>query len=83
MLPTEAVNTILAPFRLELIDNGTRVKSMDHEFGTVGIEAIYEMMFIHNVPRQQALEDVSLLLNVATPKKSLPKKKGLKKALKT
>lgn len=82
MLPTEAVNTILAPFRLELTDNGARVKSMDHEFGTVGIEAVYEMMFLHDVPRQQALEDIALVLNVSGPKKTLPRKKGQKKALK-
>lgn len=82
MLPIEPVNTILAPYRLELTDNGTRVKSMDHEFGTVGIEAVYEMMFLHDVPRQQALEDIALVLNVSSLKKTLPRKKGQKKALK-
>lgn len=74
MLPRQ-VDAILAPHRLELTDNGTRVKSMDFEFGTVGIEAIYEMMFLHEVPREQALKDIAMLLNTATPKKKPIKKK--------
>jgi len=74
MLPAQ-VNTILAPYRLELTDNGTRIRSMDFEFGTVGIEAVYEMMFLHQVTREQALQDVAMLLNTASPKKKKPKKK--------
>lgn len=74
-MPVAEVNAILAPYRLELTDNGVRVKSMDFEFGTVGVESIYEMMFLHGVSREQALQDVAMLLNVASPsKKSEPPK---------
>jgi hypothetical protein len=81
MLPVHEVNAILAPHRLVLIDGGTRVKSMDFEFGTVGIEAVYEMMFLHDVSREQALKDIAMLLNVASPAKKYdpPKKAKLKK----
>ena len=75
MLPIEKVDAILAPYKLQLTDGGTRVKSTEIEFGTVGIEAIYEMMFLHQVPRDQALQDVSTLLNVM--KKPKKKKVGV------
>ncbi len=83
MLPVDQVNTILAPHRLELTDNGTRVKSMDFEFGTVGMEAVYEMMFLHEVPREDALKDIAMLLNVSSPKKKYdPPLRGKKKTVK-
>ena len=84
MLPIERVDAILAPHRLELADGGVRVKSMDFEFGTVGIESIYEMMFIHDVPREKALEDIAMLLNVSSPKKKYdpPLKAGVRKKVK-
>lgn len=80
-MPVTEVNAILAPHRLELTDGGVRVKSMDFEFGTVGMEAIYEMMFLHDVSRDQALKDIAMLLNVASPEKKYdpPKKARVKK----
>lgn len=77
-MPVSDVNAILAPHRLELTDGGMRVKSMDFEFGTVGIEAVYEMMFLHNVSRDQALIDIAMLLNVASPEKKPDKLKKVK-----
>lgn len=68
MLPVDAVNKLLTPHGLVLTDGGTRVKSTQFEFGTVGMEAIYEMMFLHDVSREQALKDIAMLLNVASPK---------------
>ena len=83
MLPVQQVDAILAPHRLELTDGGARVKSMDFEFGTVGVESIYEMMFLHEVPREQALKDISMLLNVSSPKlKYDPPKGGKQKKVK-
>lgn len=67
MLPIDKVEAILSPYGLELTENGTRVKSKKFEFGTVSIEIIYEMMFIHDVPRDQALKDIAMLLNVSKP----------------
>lgn len=72
MLPIEKVDAILAPYKLQLTDGGTRVKSTEVEFGTVGIEAIYEMMFLHQVPRNQALQDISSLLNVVKKPDPVP-----------
>lgn len=82
MLPKEQVTALIAPYGLELVDNGTRIRSTQFEFGTLSIETIYEMMFLHNVPRDQALKDVALLLNVGKPehqKKKIEEKKPLKK----
>ena len=78
MLPIDKVDAILAPHKLQLTDGGTRVKSTEIEFGTVGIEAVYEMMFLHNVPREQALQDVSSLLNVLKKPDPVPKLKKKK-----
>jgi hypothetical protein len=84
MLPVERVDAILAPHRLELTDGGVRVKSMDFEFGTVGVEAIYEMMFLHEIPREEALKDIAMLLNVSSPTKKYdpPLRGGKKKKVK-
>ena len=77
MLTPQIVNSILAPYDLELTDGGMRVKSMKYEFGTVGMEAIYEGMFLHNLSRDKALTDIAMLLNTASPEKA--RVKGKKK----
>lgn len=79
MLPNDKVDAILAPYKLQLTDGGTRVKSTEIEFGTVGIEAIYEMMFLHEVSRDQALKDVSALLNSMKTPDPLPVKSRRKR----
>lgn len=66
MLDAPIVNSILAPYDLELTTGGLRTKSMKFAYGTVGMEAIYEMMFIHNLSRDEALIKISKLLNTAT-----------------
>ena len=65
MLDASIVNSIVAPYDLEVTERGLKVKSVKFEFGTVNLETIYEMMFIHNLSRDAALLKISKLLNEA------------------
>jgi len=73
MLDAAIVNSIIAPYDLELTEKGLKVKSAKYEFGTVGLMAIYELMFIHELSRDAALTQISKLLNNGKPEHEVKK----------
>ena len=60
MITDEQVNLILNEYDLQCI--GGRVSAKSGVDGSVGIEAIYELMFIHNYSREVAMNKIVELL---------------------
>ena len=65
MTNEERINVLLEPYKL-VLKNGI-VSSSSNPDGTVGMMAIYDLMFLHNMNRHQALNEISRLLNNELP----------------
>jgi hypothetical protein len=72
MITENMINVVVAPFGL--ICKEGRLHNIDGRDGSVAIDSIYEMMFLHNVTRKTALTQIAGLLEaVVTPTKTKKK----------
>ena len=81
MFNDAVLRPILAPYGLKA--EKAKIVSCEQEFGSVGIDAVYELMFLHDMSRHSALTEIAKLLNEpvfephvpSKPKKRKPKKR--------